>query len=273
MKRYAFSGALVCALLLSGCGKIDHTAGPASATQPATAQQFTDAPALEFSAADSDPYRNVIQYYLEQYQSDSAQDDSLPEPTYALYDMDKDGSPELIVRTGYNEAEYTFCVWTTDADKNPVQVEGDASGSHTLLYGSDSENGFFTSGCYMDTQNITPVHPHRGQHAGRNGVLSGTADGRIPDRLRLLRFLRRRGLLPHCAKAPLQLRLPERKPPCDRCAGHHVTGGISGGTEPDRHRWRCGITAANPYDKKKRLGKRIAGAFLVILISRAASST
>ena len=137
MKRYAFSGALVCALLLSGCGKIDHTAGPASATQPATAQQFTDAPALEFSAADSDPYRNVIQYYLEQYQSD------------------KDGSPELIVRTGYNEAEYTFCVWTTDADKNPVQVEGDASGSHTLLYGSDSENGFFTSGCYMDTQNIT----------------------------------------------------------------------------------------------------------------------
>ena len=69
--------------------------------------------------------------------------------------MDKDGSPELIVRTGYNEAEYTFCVWTTDADKNPVQVEGDASGSHTLLYGSDSENGFFTSGCYMDTQNIT----------------------------------------------------------------------------------------------------------------------
>ena len=53
MKRYAFSGALVCALLLSGCGKIDHTAGPASATQPATAQQFTDAPALEFSAADT----------------------------------------------------------------------------------------------------------------------------------------------------------------------------------------------------------------------------
>ena len=27
MKRYAFSGALVCALLLSGCGKIDHTDG------------------------------------------------------------------------------------------------------------------------------------------------------------------------------------------------------------------------------------------------------
>lgn len=155
MKRYAFSGALVCALLLSGCGKIDHTAGPISATQPATAQQFTDAPALAFSAADSDPYQNVIQYYLEQYQSDSAQDDSLPEPTYALYDMDKDGSPELIVRTGYNEAEYTFCVWTADADKDPVQVEGDASGSHTMLYGSDSENGFFTSGCYMDTQNIT----------------------------------------------------------------------------------------------------------------------
>ena len=60
MKRYAFSGALVCALLLSGCGKIDHTAGPASTTQPATAQQFTDAPALEFSAADSDPYRNPL---------------------------------------------------------------------------------------------------------------------------------------------------------------------------------------------------------------------
>ena len=34
-------------------------------------------------------------------------------------------------------------------------MEGDAGGSHTLLYGSDSENGFFTSGCYMDTQNIT----------------------------------------------------------------------------------------------------------------------
>jgi len=48
------------------------------------------------------PIYIVIAYYVEQYQKDLESDDMLQPFTYVLYDMDKDGTPELIVRTGYS---------------------------------------------------------------------------------------------------------------------------------------------------------------------------
>ena len=91
---------------------------------------------------------------MEQYQKDLESDDMLQPFTYVLYDMDKDGTPELIVRTGYSEADYALYVWTADADKQPVQVEGCGNGAHTQIYGSETELGFFINSCHMDTEYI-----------------------------------------------------------------------------------------------------------------------
>ena len=116
--------AVLTGVLSSGCTRIHSADELTQDTRPETTPVFTDTPELNFSADGVDPYANVIQYYAEQYQKDKENDDTLLPFTYVLYDMDKDGTPELIVRTGYSEADYALYVWTTDADKQPVQVDG-----------------------------------------------------------------------------------------------------------------------------------------------------
>ena len=114
--------AVLTGVLSSGCTRIHSADELTQDTRPETTPVFTDTPELNFSTDGVDPYANVIQYYAEQYQKDKENDDTLLPFTYVLYDMDKDGTPELIVRTGYSEADYALYVWTTDADKQPVQV-------------------------------------------------------------------------------------------------------------------------------------------------------
>ena len=108
--------AVLTGVLSSGCTRIHSADELTQDTRPETTPVFTDTPELNFSADGVDPYANVIQYYAEQYQKDKENDDTLLPFTYVLYDMDKDGTPELIVRTGYSEADYALYVWTTDAD-------------------------------------------------------------------------------------------------------------------------------------------------------------
>lgn len=124
--------AVLTGVLSSGCTRIHSADELTQDTRPETTPVFTDTPELNFSADGVDPYANVIQYYAEQYQKDKENDDTLLPFTYVLYDMDKDGTPELIVRTGYSEADYALYVWTTDADKQPVQVDGSGNGAHTV---------------------------------------------------------------------------------------------------------------------------------------------
>lgn len=145
---------LLAGIVSGGCTRIHSAEELTKDTRPETTLVFTDAPKLEFSADGVDPYANVIAYYVEQYQKDLESDDMLQPFTYVLYDMDKDGTPELIVRTGYSEADYVLYVWTADADKQPVQVEGCGNGSHTQIYGSETELGFFINSCHMDTEYI-----------------------------------------------------------------------------------------------------------------------
>ena len=145
---------LLAGIVSGGCTRIHSAEELTKDTRPETTPVFTDAPKLEFSADGVDPYANVIAYYVEQYQKDLESDDMLQPFTYVLYDMDKDGTPELIVRTGYSEADYVLYVWTADADKQPVQVEGCGNGSHTQIYGSETELGFFINSCHMDTEYI-----------------------------------------------------------------------------------------------------------------------
>ena len=145
---------LLAGIVSGGCTRIHSAEELTKDTRPETTPVFTDAPKLEFSADGVDPYANVIAYYVEQYQKDLESDDMLQPFTYVLYDMDKDGTPELIVRTGYSEADYALYVWTADADKQPVQVEGCGNGAHTQIYGSETELGFFINSCHMDTEYI-----------------------------------------------------------------------------------------------------------------------
>lgn len=97
--------AVLTGVLSSGCTRIHSADELTQDTRPETTPVFTDTPELNFSADGVDPYANVIQYYAEQYQKDKENDDTLLPFTYVLYDMDKDGTPELIVRTGYSEAD------------------------------------------------------------------------------------------------------------------------------------------------------------------------
>ena len=104
---------LLAGIVSGGCTRIHSAEELTKDTRPETTPVFTDAPKLEFSADGVDPYANVIAYYVEQYQKDLESDDMLQPFTYVLYDMDKDGTPELIVRTGYSEADYALYVWRT----------------------------------------------------------------------------------------------------------------------------------------------------------------
>ena len=105
--------AVLTGVLSSGCTRIHSADELTQDTRPETTPVFTDTPELNFSADGVDPYANVIQYYAEQYQKDKENDDTLLPFTYVLYDMDKDGTPELIVRTGYSEADYALYVRET----------------------------------------------------------------------------------------------------------------------------------------------------------------
>jgi hypothetical protein len=107
--------AVLTGVLSSGCTRIHSADELTQDTRPETTPVFTDTPELNFSADGVDPYANVIQYYAEQYQKDKENDDTLLPFTYVLYDMDKDGTPELIVRTGYSEADYALYVWQTSS--------------------------------------------------------------------------------------------------------------------------------------------------------------
>lgn len=153
-KAILCTAVLLSGILFGGCTRIHSADELTQDTRPETTPVFTDAPKLDFSADGVDPYANVIQYYLEQYQEDAKSDDTLLPFTYVLYDMDKDGTEELIVRTGYSEADYALYVWTAGDDRKPVQVEGSGNGAHTQIYGSENENGFFINSCHMDTQYI-----------------------------------------------------------------------------------------------------------------------
>ena len=140
--------------MLGGCSRISHIDGVLEQTRSATTPVFTDVPELHFTAGANDPYENVVQHYVETYETAAAEDETLHPYQYVLYDMDGDDTAELIVRVGTCEADYLFCVWTVDADGNPMQIDGEAGASHTTLYGSDTENGFYCNSCHMDTQNI-----------------------------------------------------------------------------------------------------------------------
>lgn len=176
MKSRFFQGtALLTAVLLGGCSRISHSDGITGQTRPDAAPVLTDAPNESFTAGANDPYEHVAQYYLDEYNAVSEEDKQIYsyQNCYALYDLDKDGTLELIIRLGFCEGDYQFYVWTLDADGNPVQIDGSAGGSHTGLYGSNTETGFYVNSCHMGNQHIQKYDMTEGNTLSETEIYGG----------------------------------------------------------------------------------------------------
>ena len=76
-------------------------------------------------------------------------------PTYTVYDVDKDGTPELMIKIGSCEADHAYKIYTVKSE-NAVLL-GDIPGSHTALYGKDGENGMLSQNAYQGSELIKKI--------------------------------------------------------------------------------------------------------------------
>lgn len=108
------------------------TAAPAApAATPTTGDIYTDVIAQYRIASDKEVY---------------------PYP-YAMADLDLDGYPELMVRTGNCEANYVYEIWTKGADGKAVKA-GIAVGSHASLYYNNQTGLLYSNMCIQGVQEI-----------------------------------------------------------------------------------------------------------------------
>ena len=112
-------------------------ATPAATTTPATAANTTT----------GDIYTDVIAQYR------IASDKEVCPYVYVMADLDLDGYPELMVKTGNCEANYVYEIWTKGADGKAVKA-GIAVGSHASLYYNNQTGLLYSNMCIQDVQDI-----------------------------------------------------------------------------------------------------------------------
>ena len=113
----------------------------ANATPAATA-----APAANTTTGDI--YTDVIAQYR------VASDKEVYPYSYAMADLNLDGYPELMVKTGNCEANFVYEVWTKGADGKAVKI-GTARGFHSQLYYNDQTGLLYSNMCIQDAQSIS----------------------------------------------------------------------------------------------------------------------
>ncbi len=116
-------------------------ATPAATTTPATPA----APAANTTTGDI--YTDVIAQYR------IASDKEVYPYSYAMADLNLDGYPELMVKTGNCEANYVYEIWTKGADGKAVKA-GIAVGSHASLYYNNQTGLLYSNMCIQDVQDI-----------------------------------------------------------------------------------------------------------------------
>ena len=81
---------------------------------------------------------------------------------YTIYDIDKDGTSELMVLMGHYEAEYYYEVYSySDAEKaHPV---GRFEGGHVGLYGIPQENGMYAQEAFQGLETIFLITLQNGE--------------------------------------------------------------------------------------------------------------
>ena len=118
-------------------------ATPAATTTPATAAPA--APAANTTTGDI--YTDVIAQYR------IASDKEVYPYSYAMADLNLDGYPELMVKTGNCEANYAYEIWTKGADGKAVKA-GTANGFHSNLYYNDQDGTLYSNYCCQGIQEI-----------------------------------------------------------------------------------------------------------------------
>lgn len=117
-------------------------ATPAATTTPATPA----APAANTTTGDI--YTDVIAQYR------IASDKEVYPYSYAMADLNLDGYPELMVKTGNCEANYAYEIWTKGADGKAVKI-GTTRGFHSQLYYNDQTGLLYSNMCIQDAQSIS----------------------------------------------------------------------------------------------------------------------
>ena len=109
------------------------TAAPAApAANPTTGDIYTDVIAKYRVASDKEVYPY----------------------SYAMADLNLDGYPELMVKTGNCEANFVYEIWTKGADGKAVKI-GTARGFHSQLYYNDQTGLLYSNMCIQDAQSIS----------------------------------------------------------------------------------------------------------------------
>lgn len=109
------------------------TAAPAApAANPTTGDIYTDVVAQYRVASDKEVYPY----------------------TYAMADLNLDGYPELMVKTGNCEANFVYEIWTKGSDGKAVKI-GTARGFHSQLYYNDQTGLLYSNMCIQDAQSIS----------------------------------------------------------------------------------------------------------------------
>lgn len=119
----------------------------ADATPAATAAPATPA-APAANPTTGDIYTDVVAQYR------VASDKEVYPYTYAMADLNLDGYPELMVKTGNCEANFVYEIWTKGADGKAVKI-GTARGFHSQLYYNDQTGLLYSNMCIQDAQSIS----------------------------------------------------------------------------------------------------------------------
>lgn len=124
-------------------------AKPATETVADATPAATAAPAAPAAnPTTGDIYTDVIAQYL----ADSRRDACVY--SYFMADLNLDGYPELIVKTGNAEMNFVYEIWTKGTDGKAVKI-GTTSGFHSKLYYNDQTGLLYKSICTQDTQSIS----------------------------------------------------------------------------------------------------------------------
>lgn len=120
------------------------------ATKTATVADATPAETAAPAATPTtgDIYTDVIAQYR------IASDKEVYPYSYAMADLNLDGYPELMVKTGNCEANFVYEVWTKGADGKAVKI-GTANGFHSQLYYNNQTGLLYGNMCIQDTQCIS----------------------------------------------------------------------------------------------------------------------
>ena len=93
-------------------------------------------------------YEQILDGWKSQIAAYPADSYSVPELSYLVYDIDKDGTPELVVKFGTCEADYRGAIYAF-RDGQGVQVGEEFGLAHSSFYSDPGENGIIQMSGHM----------------------------------------------------------------------------------------------------------------------------